>query len=198
MARMDFGNSTGLCGDRLAALFREPLADWSVGSIVVRVRYSRGADFSGRCLYTQRRIYVNLGRHLRYPYVLTTNLARVQALRNGWRRELYTLTLFDGYQLAMFIFLHELYHLLVHRAGRNTRQKESMCDRFAARYLVDRFGCPVTEADGRPVPREAWDFQDLTGFVAEARRRSDVPAAARIPSPAFLCPVGAEGKETPT
>lgn len=168
---MDFNNSTALSSKRLEALFLEALTDWSVGSIVTRVRYSRGADFSGSCLYIKRRILINLGRHLRFPYVLNTNLARVESRPNGWRRDLYTLTLADGYELALFIFLHELYHLLVHRAGRNTRQKESMCDRFAALRLVDRFGCPVRDADGRAVPREAWDFQDLTEFVAAARVR---------------------------
>jgi len=197
---MDFNNSTALSSDRLESLFLGALSDWSVGSVVTRVRYSRGADFSGRCLYLQRRIFVNLGRHLRFPYALQTNLARVQSMRNGWRRDLYTLTLADGYQLVFFIFLHELYHLLVHKAGRNTRQKESMCDRFAARHLVDRFGCAVTQADGRPVPRSAWDFQDLDGFVAAARRREDglQEAAARTRLPGSRCPSGAERLETTT
>jgi hypothetical protein len=169
MFSLDFANSTTLSTPRLEQMCRAALAGWSVGEITARVRYSRGADFSGTCIYVDRLIYVNIGRHVRYPYAMKTNLARVQTHAGGWRRELYTITLRDANEMAMFIFLHELYHLLVYRSGRNTRQKESMCDRFAARYLVDRFGCRVTHDDGRLVLREDWDFQDLSGFVAGAR-----------------------------
>lgn len=169
MFSLDFGNSTTLSTEKLEARCRAALAGWSVGEITARVRYSRGADFSGTCIYVDRLIYVNIGRHVRYPYAMQTNLARVQTHAGGWRRELYTITLRDAYEMAMFIFLHELYHLLVYRSGRNTRQKESMCDRFAARYLVDRAGCRVTHKDGRLVSREDWDFQDLNGFVSGAR-----------------------------
>jgi hypothetical protein len=77
----------------------------------------------------------------------------------------------DGCQLAVFVFMHELYHLLVKRARRNPRQKESMCDRFAARFFVDRFSSAVRGLGGEPVPRAEWDFQDLDGFVAAARDR---------------------------
>ena len=45
-----------------------------------------------------------------------------------------------------------------------------MCDRFAARVLTDRYGCPVIDRRGRPVDRAAWDFQDLDRFVAAAPR----------------------------
>ena len=73
--------------------------------------------------------------------------------------------------------MHEFYHLLVKRARRNIRQKESMCDRFAARYLVDGFGAVVRDEGRDLVPRKVWDFQDLDGFVAAARTRR----AARRP-----------------
>lgn len=169
MFSLDFGNSTTLSTEKLEAMCRAALAGWSVGEVTARVRYSRGADFSGTCIYVDRLIYVNIGEHVRYPYGMQTNLARVQSHAGGWKRELYTITLRDGYEMAMFIFMHELYHLLVYRAGRNTRQKESMCDRFAARHLVDRFGCRITHSDGRLVHRPDWDFQDLIGFVAAAR-----------------------------
>ncbi len=69
----------------------------------------------------------------------------------------------------MFVFMHELFHLLVNRARRNTRQKESMCDRFATRFLVDRLGAVVRGPDGKPMERGAWDFQDLDRFVEAAR-----------------------------
>ncbi len=168
---MDFGNATTLSTDHLRDLFLHGMNGWSVGAIRVRVRYTRSTAFSGTCIYVDRHIYVNLGRHLRYPYQMKTNLARVQTIGSGWRRELYRLEMKDAYQLALFIFMHELYHLLVYRAGRNTRQKESMCDRFAARHLLDHFGCAIRDAHGRPVPRDAWDFQDLDGFVAAVRIR---------------------------
>src|SRR3989304_3035268 len=101
---------------------------------------------------------------------MSTNLAKVKTTGRGWRRPVYLVELKTAYHLAVFIFLHEIYHLLVYRAGRNTRQKESMCDRFAARYLVDHLGARIRTERGERVPREQWDFQDLDGFVAGSRR----------------------------
>jgi hypothetical protein len=178
LARIDFHNSTDLPDERLIALCDEVVAGWAVGTIVVKVRYSRGADFSGTCFYTERRIHINLGRHLVYPYVMGTHLARARTVGRRWSKPIYTIVLADGCQVVLFVFLHELYHLLVRRARRNTRQKESMCDRFAARFLVDRFGVAVCDPEGVGVPREAWDFQDLDGFVAAARDRRSVPRMA--------------------
>ena len=175
MSRIELHNSTDLSDSVLLASCREGLADWSVGSVAVRVRYSRGADFSGTCFYVDRRIHVNLGRHLVYPYRMQTSLARARTVGRRWYKPLYTLELSSGYQIVVFVFMHELYHLLVKRARRNTRQKESMCDRFAARFLVDRFGAAVHAPDERPMPREEWDFQDLDGFVAAARSRRHIP-----------------------
>lgn len=171
LSRIELRNSTDLSGARLLTLCREGLTGWAVGTVTLCVRYSRGADFSGTCFYGRRRIHVNLGRHLAYPYTMETNLARAQGIGRRWYKPIYTLDLKDGYQIVLFVFMHELYHLLVKRAGRNTRQKESMCDRFAARFLVGRFGATVCMADGGRVDREVWDFQDLDGFVAAARDR---------------------------
>ena len=175
MSRIELHNSTDLSDSRLQAPCREGLAGWSVGTVTLRVRYSRGADYSGTCFYTDRRIHVNLGRHLVYPYRMKTSLARARTIGRRWYKPLYTLALITGYQVVVFVFMHELYHLLVKRARRNTRQKESMCDRFAARFLVDRFGAVVRTPDNTPVPREEWDFQDLEGFVAAARSRRHIP-----------------------
>ena len=169
MSRIDLQNSTDLSDERLLRLCGDGLAGWAVGTITLRVRFSRGADFSGTCFYTDRRIHVNLGRHLAYPYHMQTALARAKTVGRRWYKPAYTLQLDNAYQLALFIFMHELYHLLVKRAKRNLRQKESMCDRFAARFLVERFGATVRGPGSRLVPREAWDFQDLDGFVAAAR-----------------------------
>ena len=165
----------------------EVTSGWAVGSIDVFFRYSRGAEFSGTCHYTSQKIYVNLGRRLIYPYRMGTNLGRARTIGRRWYRPVYTVELRDGFEVVLFIFLHELYHLLVKRARRNTRQKEGMCDRFAARYLVDRYGAAVRDPKDRPVSRAEWDFQDLDGFVAAARdrrvrRTEPFEAAPALPS----------------
>jgi hypothetical protein len=146
----------------------------------VAVRYSRGADFSGTCYYRDGRIFINLGRHVRYPYRLGTHIAKSESNHTHWWRPTYYLTVRDGYQLSLFIYLHELYHYLVKAAGRNPKRKESRCDRFATRVLVDQFGCALEDARGAVVARRTWDFQDLHGFVARApKARTPVGAATR-------------------
>jgi len=147
------------------------MASWSTGPIELYVRYSRGADFSGSCYYADRRIFVNLGRHLVYPYRMATHIARAKTLGRYWIKPKCTVEMSSGLPVVMFVFMHELYHLLVKRARRNTRQKESMCDRFATRFVVEQFGAVVRGADNKPLPRSVWDFQDLDGFVAAARKR---------------------------
>jgi len=175
-----FRNRTELDSGRLRAMFMEAVAGWPVDGLSVLVRYSRGADFSGACYYKSGRIFVNLGRHNSYPYCLATYVAVARSTAFGWKRSAYSLELADPYQLALFIFLHEFYHWLVKRAGRNTRQKEGMCDRFAARILVDRWGAALTDGGGRAACRGDWDFQDLEGFVGEARRSKGVTRAGRL------------------
>jgi hypothetical protein len=176
---MEFRNSTDLDSERLLALFLRYSEPYRHDRLRVSVRYSRGADFSGTCFYRDARIFVNLGRHVRYPYSMGTQIARAKSNRTHWWREIYRLSIADPYQLALFVYLHELYHYLVKTAGRSPRRKESRCDRFAARVLVDDYGARVTDSRGRPVPREAWDFQEVEAFVAKARR-----AAATHPKPA--------------
>ena len=140
LSRIDFQNSTSLSSDTLLSLISEAVSGWAVGGLTVRVRYSRGADFSGTCIYSERKILINLGRHLKYPYRMGTNLAKARTIGRRWYKPTYTVELGSGYEVILFVFMHELYHLLVKKARRNTRQKESMCDRFAARHLVERFG----------------------------------------------------------
>ena len=60
---MDFRSVTDLDGARLQRLFVRHAWPYRHEKLAVRVRYSRGADFSGTCYYTQARIFVNLGRH---------------------------------------------------------------------------------------------------------------------------------------
>ncbi len=171
MSHIDFQNSTDLDDVRLLAHIQNGVAGWAVGTIAVRIRHSRKADFSGSCYYIDRRIFVNLGRHLTYPYIMNTSIARAKTIGRQWYKPMCSVELNNAYELVVFVFMHELYHLLVKRARRNTRQKESMCDRFATRYLVDRMGTAVLGPNGETVSRDVWDFQDLDGFVAAARDR---------------------------
>jgi hypothetical protein len=201
---MKLVNSTALNTERLATMLVEQADGWSHRSLTVHVRYSRGRDFSGLCSYASQYIRINIGRHVRFPYDVQTYLARAKSNARMWWREIYRLRVADAHQLILFVFLHEFYHWLVRQARRNTRQKESMCDRFAARVLVDRYGATVHDRRGRPVPREEWDFQDLERFVARARRlkRGDLAAAraARVAMPVGTrIPTYPDGHgETPT
>jgi hypothetical protein len=190
---MRLHNSTHLDTARLERLMLAAIEGWPRDGLDVRVRYSRGAEFSGTCFYKAGKITINLGRRNSYPYAIRTGIARAESDRRHWWREIYSVHVADAYQLALFIFLHEFYHWLVRKARRNIRQKESRCDRFATRALVELFQAPVFDAKGRPVPREEWDFQDLDGFVAAARGRPrrvlpPRPRAARQPVPAVPLP----------
>ncbi len=169
MSRIELHNTTDLCTDSLLAHFREGIDGWTTGRMTVRVRHSRSTDFSGSCYYAARRIFINVGRHLAYPYRMLTHLARTKTAGRRWYKPACSIELADANELVVFVFMHELYHLLVKKAKRNTRQKESMCDRFAARFLVDRFGAAIHDHRGRAVDRGVWDFQDLDGFVAATR-----------------------------
>jgi hypothetical protein len=183
---MDFRNTTHLDTERLRQMFCRHTYPYRHDALNVRVRFSRGADFSGACYYRDARIFINLGAHVRYPYPLVTHVARARSSRTHWWREGYRLRLLSGYELALFIYLHELYHYLVRVAGRNTRQKEAMCDRFATRALVDEYGCLLTDGAGRTVAREDWDFQDLAGFVAQAPRETNQTSRERAPIPVLI------------
>jgi len=165
---MDFGNSTDLDSARLQQSFERHAQPYRHDGLKVRVRHSRGAEFSGTCYYADACIYVNLGRQNVYPYRLGTHIARSQSNQTHWWRETYRLIIRDAYQLSLFVFLHEFYHYLVKAAGRNPRRKEAMCDRFATRVLVDHHRVRIVDAHNRNVPRENWDFQDLDRFVAAA------------------------------
>lgn len=198
---MNFRNTTSLDSARLLGDLERFSRPYRHDRLSVWVRASRGADFSGRCCYATSRIYVNLGPRNRYPYPLATHVARARSSRTHWWRETYRLVLAEPHQLALFIYLHEFYHFLVKAAGRNTRRKEAMCDRFATRVLVDHFGCPLTTRGGRAVGRSAWDFSDLDRYVARAPRdahgRPDAaapgaerPVRVRRPAEPALAPVG--------
>lgn len=177
---MRFSNRTLLDSDRLRGMFERHTAPYRHDGLTVRVRYSRSADFSGVCFYRDSRLHINLGRHNRYPYRLATHVARAQSNSRCWWRDLHQLELADAYQLALFIYLHELFHYLVKSAGRCPRRKESMCDRFAARVLVDQYGVPLRRTDGRSVARSDWDFQDLERFVAAAPREADAQSDSAV------------------
>lgn len=167
---MELHNTTHLNTEVLRRLFEQAVEGWPHEELKIHVRYSRGSEFSGSCYYRPPRIHINLGRGNRYPYLIRTHIARAQSNRRSWWRELYGVEAADAGQLAFFIFMHEFYHWLVRKARRNARQKEGRCDRFAVRAMVERWGTRIFGTKGRPVSREEWDFQDLEGFVARARR----------------------------
>ncbi len=176
---MEFRNTTELDSVRLRGMLERAVAGWPHDRVDVRIRYSRGAEFSGSCYYDSGRIHVNLGRRNRYPYRLQTVIARPQSNGRYWWRDLYSVELADAYELVLFVFMHEFYHWLVKLARRNVRQKEGRCDRFATRLLVDDYGAAVRNSKGHLVARDAWDFQDLDGFVEAARRCAGRARVAR-------------------
>lgn len=178
---MKFTNATALDSARLHEMLVRHTHPYRHDDLTVRVRYSRSSDFSGSCYYATARIFVNLGRRNRYPYTLVTHLAKARSNATHWWREHLLIELADAYQLALFIYLHELYHYLVKVSGRNTRRKEAMCDRFAARVLVDAYGCPVRHRSGAPAARGLWDFKDLDAFVATAPQEPRAAAMRPIP-----------------
>ncbi len=189
---MDFCNSTHLSDERLKAMCLRAIEGWPHDRLTVRIRYSRGAEFSGSCYYQTHRIFVNLGRGNKYPYKLLTHIARPRSNRTHWWRELYSVDIANPEQLVLFVFLHEYYHWLVKQARRNVRQKEGRCDRYATRVLVDDYGAIVRDSHGKPVARDAWDFQDLEGFVAAARGKKPVllrpPVEPKAPEVAARSP----------
>lgn len=162
-------NTTHLDTRRLSELFHRYAEGWPHERLTAGVRYSRGADFSGTCLYGKRTIYVNIRRRLAFPYPMDTHIARAQSDETYWWKETYTVHLADAYQVALFVFLHEFFHWLIKCARRNPRRKEAMCDRFATRAIVDDFGGVVVDSAGRLVRRQDWDFQNLLRFVAAAK-----------------------------
>jgi hypothetical protein len=178
-----FANATRLNGARLHELFLNHTAPYSHEKLTVRVRYSRASPFSGACYYADSRIFINLGRRNVYPFTFGTHVARARTEPGYWWREVLKLTVTDAYQLALFVYLHELYHFLVKQAGRSPRKKEAMCDRFAARVLVDEYDCRLSDRRGRWPDRSSWDFQDLHAFVAAAPKEQPLRRSARKPIP---------------
>lgn len=167
-------NLTLLDTGRLESLLLRHIQGWPHEIIRVHVRYSRSAAFSGSCYYDTGKLYINLGRNVRYPYQLPARIAKAQTRGRYWFRARHFVLLHDAYQLVLYVFLHEFYHWLVKQAGRNLRQKEAMCDRFAARILIDCHGAQVLDDKGKAVPRSAWDWQDVEGFVGKARTADSV------------------------
>jgi len=163
-------NTTRLDSLGLLRGFAEAVANWPMDGLRVWVRDSRGADYSGTCYPREGRVFVNLSPRLEFPYKLNVQLARGTTVRGVWRRPLHTVDVPGPRELCTFVFLHEAYHWLIHRAGRNGRCKEAMCDQFATRYLVDHCGCVVRDHAGRAVTRAAWDMRNLDGFVLRARK----------------------------
>jgi hypothetical protein len=164
-------NRTGLDSQELEPLLRRHIVGWPHDGVSVFVRYSRSADFSGACYYNSGRLFINIGRHVQYPYRIAARLARAQTHGRSWSRPNHGIIVESPFQLVLYVFLHEFYHWLLKQARRNLRQKEAMCDRFAARVLADDYHARIVDAQCCDVPRSSWDWQDLNGFVAAAASR---------------------------
>ena len=177
---MDIINNTDLDTRRIEAMFSRATAAWPAPNLKVTLRYSRGAKYSGTFASDPSRIYVNIGRTNRYPLKIETAVARAKSSQNCWWKPLYHINVQNAYQLALFVFLHEFYHYLIYRAKRNSRQKESMCDRFAVKYLVEHCRIKVVDTTGLPVKRSTWLFQNLDKFVLTQRTaKTKIRAATR-------------------
>ncbi|MFN0137579.1 MAG: hypothetical protein ACKVS9_15860 [Phycisphaerae bacterium] len=180
---MDFRNLTQLDSARLYSLFIRHTEPYDHSAISVRVKNGRSAEFSGSCYYASSTLNINLSPKNRYPYSLGTHVARPQSNQSHWWRDIYRITLADAYQLALFVYLHELFHYLVRKAGRPTRRREGMCDRFAARVLVDHYGCIMRRSDESLAERDEWDIHDLHKLVAAAPKQPPREMAAMRPIP---------------
>lgn len=182
---MDFRNRTSLLDTRLYPLILRHTEPFDHSAIRVRFKHSRGAQFSGSCYYRTSTLNVNISPRNSYPYALSTHVARPQSNATHWWRELYELTLADAYQLALFIYLHELCHYLIKRAGRSVKRREGACDRFAARVLIDQYGCPLRDSHGREPPRDSWDILNFDSLLDDAPRATEPrpPDPPRLPAP---------------
>ena len=188
--RMILHNRTELDTLELESLLRRHIDGWPHDGVTVFVRYSRSADFSGACYYNSGRLFINIGRHVRCPYRIAARIARAKTRGRFWSRQGNYVIVTSACQLVLYVFLHEFYHWLVKQAGRNLRQKEAMCDRFAARVLVDHYKARILDAKDNDVPRDSWDWQDLETFVRRAATKT--PAASReVPVAATTAPAEA-------
>jgi len=178
---MEIINNTELDTQRIQTMFLRATEQWAAPVLKVTVRYSRGAVYSGTFASNFPRIYINLGTQNRYPFRIETNIARAHSCGKTWWKPSYHIKVDNPYQLALFVFLHEFYHYLIHRARRNSHRKEAMCDRFAVRYLTNHCRLPVYDPEGNTVPRSAWLFQDLDAFVANRKTLLTQVRAARRP-----------------
>jgi len=178
---MEIFNRTQLDTQRLVTMFLSATRRWIAPMLKVSVRHSRGAVYSGTFASNPSRIYVNLGRKNRYPMKIETGIAKARSFGNTWWKPSYHVKVQNDYQVVLFVFLHEFYHYLIHRARRNAHRKEAMCDRFAIRYLTDNCGLTVYDANNNPVTSSAWLFQDLDAFVQTPKTYLLPIRAARRP-----------------
>lgn len=178
---MEIINHTEFDTRRIEVMFRRATEQWVAPKLKVVVRYSRGAIYSGTFASHPPRIYVNIHPKNRYPLKIETGIAKSKTLGDFWWKPSYHIKAENPYHVALFVFLHEFYHYLVHRARRNSHRKEAMCDRFAVRYLTNHCRLAVYDMNNNPVPRSVWLFQDLDGFVANRQTRVEMVRAARRP-----------------
>jgi hypothetical protein len=180
---MQISNKTELETRRLQNMFLLATDGWQAPELKVSVRYSQGAIYSGTFASPPSRIFVNLGRENQYPMKIETGIAKAWNCGLSWWKPSYYIEVENEYQLALFVFLHEFYHYLIHQASRNGLRKEAMCDRFAVRYLNEHCRLTVYDVNHQPVPESAWLFQDLDGFVRNRQTVLIPTRAASRPKP---------------
>lgn len=175
---MEIVNKTELDSKKIVSMILKATNSWQTPRLKVTIRYSRGAKYSGTYIANPPRIYVNIAKNNRYPMKLETSIAKAQTIGRYWWKPIYHIRLENPYQLVLFVFMHEFYHYLIHRARKNSHRKEAMCDRFAIKYLVENYKLKVYDSKNTPVEKEKWLFQDLEGFVRNARTDNTIKQIA--------------------
>ena len=74
-------NHTSLDTRKIEAMLLPHVDGWPHDAVRAYIRYSRSAAFSGLCYYDTGRLFINLGRNVRYPYKLPARIARAQTAR---------------------------------------------------------------------------------------------------------------------
>ncbi len=175
---MEIINRTELDSRKIEAMLLRATTGWDVPKLRVTIRYSRTTKYSGTFMSNPPRIYVNIGKHNRYPMKIETSIARAKSIGRYWWKPAYHIRVETPYQLVLFVFLHEFYHYLIHRARRNPYRKEAMCDRFAVKYLIEHCKLKVYDSSNTPIKKSIWLFQDLEEFVTNARTKPPLKRSA--------------------
>ena len=135
---MDFKNTTTLDSNLLRETGESAVAGWPTDPLVVRVRWSRGAEFSGTCVYATHRLYINLGRHLQYPYRMETHCARGRKAWGRYYKPRSFLELCDEHGLYVVDEANVESHALMQTLSKDPRFEHAILDRILRMVRRDR------------------------------------------------------------